>query len=120
MEIATGGIETHNGTNIVLPWGYPYDRFRNELKQRAGQLAPEATGASAEDLARLPLESVGDGRYVFRRGTGYVVDKDGRPLVLDFNPAAPTQLREPAIAAGKLDVRDVAVTRAGAVTGKAR
>ena len=36
-------------------------------------------------MVRLPLENVGDGRYLFRRGAGYLVGKDGRPVVVDLN-----------------------------------
>jgi hypothetical protein len=37
----------------------------------------------------LPLEAMGDGRYVFKAGDGMLVDKDSRPVIVDFNQAAP-------------------------------
>lgn len=118
MELASGGIAQHGGQKIVLPYGMPLDTFKDQLRQRTAALAPQAVRATADELASLPMESVGDGRYVFQRGTGYVVDKDGRPLVLDFNTAPAPVQQAPAVAAGKLDVRGFAVTRGGAVTGR--
>lgn len=126
MELASGGIESHRGAKIVLPWGVPYDSFRDGLRARAEAVAPQAVRATADELVNLPLESVGDGRYVFQRGTGYVVDQAGRPLVVDFNvpagaPARPGETpRAPGVAAGKLDVQPFAVNRGGAVTGRGR
>lgn len=42
-------------------------------------------GWTADRLRELPLESVGNGRYVFRSGDGVLVDRSGRPVVIDFN-----------------------------------
>lgn len=86
IALATGGIGEHNGAKIVMPYGMEYDKFRDALKAKTEALAKSANpaAASARDLQRLPLENVGDGRYLFRRGAGYVVTKDGKPLVLDL------------------------------------
>ncbi len=87
IQLATGGIDGHNGAKIVLPYGMARDVFQNTLKQRVEALAAARppVGANAADLLRLPLENVGDGRYLFRRGAGYVVDKNGQPLIVDVN-----------------------------------
>ena len=88
MELATGGIEKYKGRAIVMPYGVKYGDFKDGLKERVskavagGNLDPSFT---PEKLRDLPLENVGDGRYVFRVGDGLVVDKKGRPLVIDFN-----------------------------------
>jgi hypothetical protein len=86
IELATGGIGEHNGARIVLPYGVEIDTFRDRLKVRVDGLVKTAqpAAATAQDLRRLPLENVGDGRYLFRRGAGYVIDKNGRPLILDM------------------------------------
>lgn len=90
IRLATGGIEPHNGARIVLPYGMGYDVFQNTLKDRAAEVVKATPPLNAEvaELLRLPLENVGDGRYLFRRGAGYVVDKNGRPLTVDVNPRA--------------------------------
>ena len=68
-----------------MPYGMALDKFRNIIKAEVVALvrdfAPPAT--TARDLERLPLENIGNGRYLFRRGAGYVPDKNGKPLVID-------------------------------------
>lgn len=85
INLATGGIQSHNGEKLVMPYGLGYDQFQNRLKAQAPALAKLALNVTADELTRLPLENVGDGRYLFRRGAGYLVDKNGRPLVADLN-----------------------------------
>lgn len=87
INMATGGIESHNGSNIVMPYGVPYDKFQNALQGQVDRIVKDggALNTSTREMMRLPLENVGDGRYLFRRGTGYLVGKDGRPVVVDLN-----------------------------------
>ena len=88
MSMATGKIESHKGSHIVMPYGLDYGTFKDGLKQRsaalvaAGQLG---NGWTPEKLRDLPLENAGDGRYFFRVGDGYLAGKDGRPVIVDFN-----------------------------------
>ncbi len=126
IDMATGGIIKYQGTKIIAPYGMPPDKFNDGLRDRVQALAPTALRATAAELMQLPLENVGDGRYQFLRGTGYIVDLNGRPLVVDFNvppgqPPAPEPKPAPArTAKGKLDVPEMAVTKGGAVTGRTR
>ncbi len=78
IRLSTGGIEKYNGRAVVLPYGQSYDQFRDNLSQRVGALAeakqlPE--GMTPQKLLEMPLEAIGDGRYVFRAGNSVV----GRP-----------------------------------------
>lgn len=86
ISLATGGIASHNGSNILLPYGMSYDTFQAQVKAQAPALAALAVNTQPDELRRLPVENVGDGRYLFKRGAGYLVDKDGRPVVANFNP----------------------------------
>lgn len=87
INLATGGIESHNGAKVVLPYGYGYDRFQNELKVQAERIVKDGgvLNTTAGEMMRLPVENIGDGRYLFRRGAGYLVSKDGRPVVADLS-----------------------------------
>lgn len=114
IDFATGGIESHNGSEVVLPYGTSYDKFKDGLAVRAESLA-KTSGVTADELTRLPLESVGDGRYIFRRGTGYVVDKDGRPVTVNFLTEPPPAMVVPPVEIA--NPSGFAVTKAGAVTG---
>lgn len=75
IEVAIGRVEKHAGRQIVLPYGVEYSSFKDGLKDRinqavaGGQLDPSWT---ASRLLDLPLENVGDGRYVLRSGDGVV------------------------------------------------
>lgn len=85
INLATGGIQSHNGGKIVMPYGLGYDQFQNTLKAKTEQIVKDggAFNTSAGEMMRLPLENIGDGRYLFRRGAGYLVNKDGRPVVVN-------------------------------------
>lgn len=89
ISLATGGIESHNGAKIVLPYGVGYDQFQNALRGQIDRISREggAFNTTPNEMMRLPLENVGDGRYLFRRGAGYLVNKDGRPVVADLSGA---------------------------------
>lgn len=91
IKLATGGIDKWNGKGIVMPWGYSKGQFKDALYTRiddmvdAERLAKDVTASKLRDM---PLESIGDGRYLFRAGDGVMVDKAGKPLVVDFNQSA--------------------------------
>jgi len=87
ISLATGGIQAHNGSKVVMPYGVKYDAFQNAIKAQAAQLVKsgKVLNSTPAEMLRLPLENVGDGRYLFRRGTGYLVDKNGRPVVVDLS-----------------------------------
>lgn len=90
VELATGGIEKHNGRRIVLPWGMPLSDFKDGVRARVSRFEGRlAEGRTTAELAGLPLENAGDGKYVFRAGDGIVYGKDGKPVVLDFNEPTP-------------------------------
>lgn len=50
--------------------------------QGQGRLAP---GMTEDKLQDMPLEPIGDGRYVFKAGDGILVDRANRPVIVDFN-----------------------------------
>lgn len=88
IGMATGGIVSHNGSKIVAPYGMDYGMFQDALKTQATAMS-KAGGPDARELLRLPLENVGDGKYMFRRGAGYLVDKDGRAMVVNLTGGRP-------------------------------
>jgi hypothetical protein len=87
INLATGGIEKHNGSHVVMPYGLDYAQFRDALKGHALRLsnAGAVLNTAADEMMRLPVENIGDGRYLFRRGAGYLVSKDGTPVVVDLS-----------------------------------
>lgn len=92
IQQATGGIEKYKGRGVLMPWGYTYGQFVDGLAQRTEIIAASgrlADGVSASKLRDMPLEIAGDGRYFFKAGDGILVDKQNKPVVLDFNQSLP-------------------------------
>lgn len=88
MKLATGGIDRYQGKSVVLPWGMDYGQFKNGVDDRINEVALSgrlAEGVTPGKLRDLPLETIGDGKYVFRAGDGILVGKDRLPILLDFN-----------------------------------
>lgn len=118
MALVTGGIANHKGADVIMPYGMTYGDFKDGLKARVeplqSALDPDLKMGS---LLALPLEPVGDGKYAFRAGDSIVLDKSGRPLVVDFNePPTPKARARQDGAQGVTP----GVTPGGAVTGRAR
>jgi hypothetical protein len=93
IKLATGGIDRYNGRSVVLPWGNTYGQFKDAVRARIdlmdanGQLAE---GVTSRRLRGLPLENVGDGKYVFRAGDGVLLGRNKLPIVIDLNkPLSP-------------------------------
>lgn len=91
MREVIGGVERYNGQPTLIPYGMDYTDFRQGVHNRisdvilSGRLAESVTPLFAARLHQLPLDAVGDGRYVLRSGDGVMVDKTGKPIVLNFN-----------------------------------
>lgn len=95
ISLSTGGVYRHNGRTLPMPYGMAGGEFVDQVRRRTVDMQEKGAlpaGITAEQLQGLPLEPVGDGRYVFRTGTGVlvIVPKAGRPqpVTLDFNRSA--------------------------------
>lgn len=92
MKLATGNIETYRGRSIVMPYGLDLGTFKDGMKSKAAELVKSGRldkDLTMNHLTGLPLENAGDGRYFFRVGDGFLVGKDGRPVIVDFNEGSP-------------------------------
>jgi hypothetical protein len=106
VKLATGGIEKYNGKAIVMPYGFDKGEFKDVVRRKVDQIMTRSEGGStvppdpkdpaqmvgrlaptvtADKLRSMPLEPIGDGRYVFRAGDGILVDRAGKPVIMDFN-----------------------------------
>jgi len=97
MKAAVGNVEKYKGRSVVLPYGYEFSQFKDEIKTRTKALAQSGAvdTAVADKLSDLPLEPVGDGRYAFRSGDSLIVDKNGARIIVDFNSPLPQLKPEP-------------------------
>lgn len=89
VDAVTGGITDYNGNgNVLRPWGMPEDEFKKRVALRYPEAAAAAglTGQWAKLGSDLTLQTSGDGRYLVRNGTGYLVDpRTGQPVIVDVN-----------------------------------
>jgi hypothetical protein len=88
FKLATGGVDSYRGRSIILPYGMEFSDFRRGLNTRIENIVGTgrlAEGVSASQLRDMPLDAIGDGRYVFRSGNGYLVDKSGQRIIVNFN-----------------------------------
>jgi hypothetical protein len=122
MTLAIGPVEKHQGRRIVMPHGYEYASFRDGLRARLDQVVEGGAmdpSWTASRLRDLPLENVGDGRYVLRSGDGVVADKQGRPVILDFNVSLPFKSSGAGLAPRPDPTADELAAAARPATGRA-
>ncbi len=75
INLAVGPVQKHQSRRVILPAGYDYDQFKDGLQRRLQQVVDQGgldPSWTAPRLMALPLENVGDGRYVLRAGDGVV------------------------------------------------
>jgi hypothetical protein len=81
----------YKGRDILLPENYDETRFRDNMRAQVRILAAAGrlpANTPAERLLDLPLDQVGDGRYVFRSGDSILTDKNNRPIIINMNRSA--------------------------------
>lgn len=97
VDVATGGVMTHNGGKVAKPYGWADNRFvgalgafnADTLKQQSGSDVFMVGGqeikadALAKSLPKARLQTVGDGRYAVISGSDYVRTPDRKPLVIE-------------------------------------
>lgn len=92
VKLATGGIGSYNGADVMLPYAMPEDKFNDEANKRVKALVQSGRldkSLTEDRLMNLPLMSAnGNGRYFLRAGDALVMDKNG-PVILDFNEPLP-------------------------------
>lgn len=85
INLSTGGASNFNGAKVPRPYGMREDEFKNAVYTEMGRLSASGrVGLNQQQLQRLQLEASGDSQYLVRSGTGYLLDKGGRPVVIDL------------------------------------
>ncbi len=87
INAATGGIYDYNGQgSVLLPWGMSEDNFDKEVsKAWQEQIVDKGIKAPTGDYG---LQTHGDALYLVKLGNGYLLDKQGRPVVLSLEQAS--------------------------------
>lgn len=82
INIATGGIYDFNGRGrVMLPWGMDSDTFKTQVKRELKELEPAIGNVSIDVIG---MQSLGDSQYLIKRGSGYLLYKDGSPVIIDL------------------------------------
>lgn len=91
IRLAVGGVEDWNGTATIMPYGMTKRDFKDGLYKRIDQLVLTRVIPTIDRyrLRDMPLKAVGDGKYAFLSGSGYLVDENGDRVVIDFNHPDP-------------------------------
>lgn len=83
INVATGGVYDYNGQgNVLLPWGMSEEQFDSQVDQ-AWQTQVVQAGVNAP-AGQYGLQSFGDSQYLIKLGAGFLLQKDGTPVVLDL------------------------------------
>lgn len=89
FNLATGGVGSYGGRSVVLPYGMSQNDFERGMNLRindivaSGRLDKDIT--ASEIRGRWTIDPIGDGRYEFRNGNSFMVDKTGKAVVVNFN-----------------------------------
>jgi hypothetical protein len=113
VNAVTGGVASYKGKHVVLPWGMAPGDFKDQMKSRIDVLGGLSEGVTPSKVRDMPVQAIGDGKYVFRAGDGILVDKNNRPVVVDLN--APVY--GPSEASGKIKQVDYGLRNDGTKKG---
>ncbi|MCR0998655.1 hypothetical protein [Serratia rubidaea] len=84
INAATGGVYDYNGQGeILLPWGMSESQFDSAINTAWKSQITDA-GITAPP-GQYGLQSFGDSQYLVKLGAGYLIGKDGKPVVLSLN-----------------------------------
>ncbi|QDL30425.1 hypothetical protein [Serratia liquefaciens] len=84
INVATGGVYDYNGQGeILLPWGMSESQFDSAVNVAWKSQIVDA-GIKAPP-GQYGLQSFGDSQYLIKLGAGYLLGKDGNPVVLSIN-----------------------------------
>lgn len=85
IQRATGGVANFNGAgNIQLPWGMAEHEFKDKAAQafRAAVRQYGLPETVIDQFPRLGLQNLKGNQYLVKSGTGYLVGKNGQPVVI--------------------------------------
>lgn len=86
LRAVVGEVHDFQGRGtVLLPWGMDSATFQDRVRKRYGE-AVRAAGLPEGYVNMLPgmgLQQLGDGRYLVKSGTSYLLGKNGRPVEID-------------------------------------
>ncbi len=88
-------VNLNNNGKVLAPWGMDEDTFEDSSKS-AFEVAMSRHGMTdlIGQYSAMGLRNVGDGTYYVTRGRSYLLDKKGRPVLIDLNKPSGTGARK--------------------------
>jgi hypothetical protein len=82
IQRTTGGVADINGGRVVKPWGMDDSTFKNIVqKEFIKTVTAQGVPMAVEQWPRMQLQNT-KGGYLVKSGTGYLLGKDGNPVLL--------------------------------------
>lgn len=82
VQRATGGVADVNGGVVIKPWGMDDSTFKSVVTKEFGKAVEQAGVPQMKDQwPRLRLQNT-KGGYLVKSGTGYLLGKDGNPVLV--------------------------------------
>lgn len=88
INAVVGGVTDMNGKGeVVRPWGMSESTFKDQAKVAFDNAMQSAgyKGTRVDNFGIYGLQSAGDGKYLLRNGTSFLVDKNDNPVMLVLN-----------------------------------
>lgn len=102
VSLATGGISNFNNSTVPRPWGMSSDQFQDEAKTRLMDAIKARSNAKGDaeffynqNINQFGLQNAGFGRYYVTQGNGFLLDRSGQPVMLDFTKPVDHSLDTP-------------------------
>jgi hypothetical protein len=85
IQRATGGIADINGGVVIKPWGMDDSTFKSEAQREfIKEVSRAGVPMVGQQWDRMRLQNT-KGGYLVKSGTGYLLGKDGNPVLLRVN-----------------------------------
>ena len=82
VQRATGGVTDVNGGVVIKPWGMDDSTFRATVQREfVKEVSRAGVPMAGEQWPRMRLQNT-KGGYLVKSGTGYLLGKDGNPVLL--------------------------------------
>lgn len=92
IKYVLGGVTNVNGNgNTLRPWGMPEEAFKDQLKTKFDE-AIAANGYQNTQYNKFDvytIQSFGDSTYLLRIGNQFLLDKSGKPVILNLAQGSP-------------------------------
>lgn len=102
VSLTTGGISNFNNSTVPRPWGMSSDQFQDEAKTRLMDAIKARSNAKGDaeffynqNANQFGLQNTGFGRYYVTQGNGFLLDRSGKPVMLDFTKPVDHSLDTP-------------------------